>query len=56
MEQAQFEYSFKLTAYGKPFGTQAPARNIFADFRAWPKTLRDFAFSDACGYRKQRIE
>src|SRR6266498_127193 len=24
-----------------------PARNTFAGFRAWPKTLCDFAFSDA---------
>src|SRR6266511_1068221 len=24
-----------------------PARNIFAGFRAWPKTLGDVAFSDA---------
>src|SRR5580698_5897654 len=25
-----------------------PARNIFAGLGAWPKTLRDFVFSDAC--------
>jgi hypothetical protein len=24
-----------------------PARNIFGDLRAWPKTLRDFAFGKA---------
>ena len=24
-----------------------PARNIFAGFRAWPKTLSDFAFGEA---------